>query len=80
MSKLTIEDLNYAANFIEMAISESYDSEFPESVASIKRVVAFLDKEREKRELAQKEYAMKKAYAEEHGVPISQVRIVKKGA
>jgi hypothetical protein len=80
MSKLTIEDLNYAANFIEMAISESYDSEFPESVASIKRVIAFLDKEREKRELAQREYAMKKAYAVENGISISQVRIVKKGA
>ena len=80
MSKLEIGDLNYAANILENYYGEDCDADEISYKESVMRVVAFLDKELAKRETAQKHYAMRKAYAQEHGVPIGRVKIVKAGA
>ena len=80
MSKLEIGDLNFAANILEHYYSDDYSSEDPEGHAQLMRVVAFLDKEIAKRETARQHYAMRKAYADEHGVSIKRVKIVKGNA
>lgn len=79
MAKVSIGDLNSAANWLEtLEVNDESDPADVEYFEGIKRVVEFLDAEIAKRQRITKLAEMKRAYAAEHGIPIRQVRVTKK--
>jgi hypothetical protein len=74
MAKLSLGDVNFAANVLESYYTDGYETEDPEGHASLMRVVAFLDAEIARQEHRKAVNDAKRAYAEEHGIPFKNVR------
>jgi len=79
MAKVSIGDLNSAANWLEtLEVNDPNDPADVEYFEGIKRVVEFLDAEIAKRQRITQLAEMKRAYAAEHGIPVNKVRLIKK--
>ena len=79
MAKVSIGDLNSAANWLEtLEVNDESDPADVEYFEGLQRVVKFLDAEIAKRQKISRLAERKRAYAAEHGIPVSQVRVTKK--
>jgi hypothetical protein len=78
--KASAQDLIVGANWLRSALEGYNEGEFDDIQASVELCIAYLDAEIERREARSELAARKRAYAVEHGLKVSQVRVSKKVA
>ena len=76
--KAKAQDLITGANWLRAALEDYVDDDCLDIQAEVERCIAFLDDEVERREARSDLAAQKRAYAQAHGIKISQVRVSKK--
>jgi hypothetical protein len=78
MAKAKAQDLTTGANWLRAALEGYGDDDCVEIQEAVERCIAFLDDEADRREARSDLAAQKRAYAQAHGIKISQVRVSKR--